>query len=103
MKAGDIVILPHGDAHLLGNGSPEKPVDSLCTFAKNLADGLKLGAGMLLSTEESVAEVAEAVVYCSEAAFNRAFKRELDSPPAQFRRNRKVPLAQHSQEGRPRV
>jgi AraC-like DNA-binding protein len=245
LVAGDIVILPHGDAHLLGNGSPEKPVDSLRTFSKNLTDGLKLvrfggggeitrfvcgylvcdprlselflaglppmlkvhitqepsgqwlehsirfsvdegdescagshlllaklsevlfietlrryinglpeeqtgwlagardpfigralallhkepahpwtvanlarrvglsrtrlaerfrhflgespmayltkwrlklGAEILLSTEQSVAEVAEAVGYCSEAAFNRAFKREFDSPPAQFRR-----------------
>jgi AraC-like DNA-binding protein len=250
LTAGDIVILPHGDAHLLGNGFPERPVDSLGTFAKTLADGLKivrfggggeitrfvcgyfaceprlseiflaglppilkvhiaeepsgqwlehsirfsveetdgscagshlllaklsevlfietlrryinqlppdqtgwlagardplisqalallhrepaypwtvsnlarrvglsrtrlagrfrhflgespiayltkwrlkLGAEMLLSTEESVAEVAEAVGYCSEASFNRAFKREFDSPPAQFRRNHKIP------------
>jgi AraC-like DNA-binding protein len=42
LTAGDIVIFPHGDAHLLGNGSPEKPVDSLRIFAKNLAQGLKL-------------------------------------------------------------
>jgi AraC-like DNA-binding protein len=260
LKAGDIVILPHGHAHLLGNGSPERPVDSLRTFAKDLADGLKLvrfggggeitrlvcgylaceprlseiflaglppmlkvhiaqdpsgqwlensirfsvnesqgscagshlllaklsevlfietlrryinqlppdqtgwlagardplisqalallhrepshpwtvsnlakrvglsrtrlaerfrhflgespmayltkwrlklGAEMLVSTEESVAEVAEAVGYCSESAFNRAFKREFDSPPAQFRRKRKAPLAQNPQEDRP--
>jgi len=42
LTAGDIVIFPHGDAHLLGNGSPEKPVDSFQTFAKNLTQGLKL-------------------------------------------------------------
>jgi AraC-like DNA-binding protein len=42
LTAGDIVIFPHGDAHVLGNGSPEKPVDSLHTFAKNLTQGLKL-------------------------------------------------------------
>lgn len=42
LTAGDIVIFPHGDAHLLGNGSPEKPVDSFKTFAKNLTEGLKL-------------------------------------------------------------
>jgi AraC-like DNA-binding protein len=42
LTAGDIVIFPHGDAHLLGNGSPEKPVDSFKTFAKNLTQGLKL-------------------------------------------------------------
>lgn len=42
LTAGDIVIFPHGDAHVLGNGSPEKPVDSLQMFAKNLTRGLKL-------------------------------------------------------------
>ena len=52
---------------------------------------LKLGAEILQSTEDSVAQVALAVGYGSEAAFNRAFKREFDCPPAQFRRQRKVP------------
>ncbi len=61
---------------------------------------LKLGAEILQSTEDSVAEVAAAVGYGSEAAFNRAFKREFDCPPAQFRRKRKTPPAQHSQESR---
>ena len=42
LTAGDIVVFPHGDAHLLGNGSPAKPVDSLQTFAKNLSQGLKV-------------------------------------------------------------
>lgn len=49
---------------------------------------VKLGAELLQSTEESVAEVASTVGYGSEAAFNRAFKRELNCPPAQFRRKR---------------
>ncbi|HEX4284290.1 MAG TPA: AraC family transcriptional regulator [Terracidiphilus sp.] len=40
LNAGDIVVLPRGDAHLLGNGPRQKPVDSFATFAKNLADGL---------------------------------------------------------------
>lgn len=62
---------------------------------------LKLGAQMLQSTEDSVAEVAAAVGYGSEAAFNRAFKREFDCPPAQFRRKHKVPPAQHPEEPRP--
>jgi AraC-like DNA-binding protein len=52
---------------------------------------LKLGAEILQSTDDSVAEVAAAVGYGSEAAFNRAFKRKFDYPPAQFRRNRKAP------------
>jgi AraC-like DNA-binding protein len=50
---------------------------------------LKLGAEILRTTEDSVAEVAAAVGYGSEASFNRAFKREFDSPPGQFRRRRK--------------
>ena len=49
---------------------------------------LKLGAEMLVSTENSIAEVAAAVGYGSEAAFNRAFKRQFDCPPAHFRRSR---------------
>ena len=42
LTAGDIVVFPHGDAHFLGNGWPEKPVDSFKTFAKNLTEGLRL-------------------------------------------------------------
>jgi AraC-like DNA-binding protein len=42
LSAGDIVILPGGDAHLLGNGCRQAPVDSFKTFAKNVAEGLKL-------------------------------------------------------------
>jgi len=42
LMAGDIVIFPHGDAHFLGNGWPERPVDSFRTFAKNLSEGLQM-------------------------------------------------------------
>ena len=42
LTSGDIVIFPHGDPHYLGNGSPEKPVDSFKAFAKHLAKGLKV-------------------------------------------------------------
>jgi AraC-like DNA-binding protein len=41
LNEGDIVVFPRGDSHLLGNGFPQKPVDSFSTFAKNLKDGLK--------------------------------------------------------------
>jgi AraC-like DNA-binding protein len=41
LAAGDIVVFPHGTAHLLGNGAC-KPVDSLKAFAGNLSDGLKV-------------------------------------------------------------
>ena len=47
---------------------------------------LQLGAQMLASTSYSVAQIASEVGYESEAAFNRAFKREFTVPPARFRR-----------------
>ena len=53
---------------------------------------LKLGADILLSKDNSVAEIAAAVGYGSEAAFNRAFRRVFDCPPAQFRRTRRAEL-----------
>jgi AraC-like DNA-binding protein len=40
LSAGDIVILPHGDSHFIGNGAT-RPIDSFKTFAGNLSDGLK--------------------------------------------------------------
>jgi len=46
---------------------------------------LQLGAQMLVSTSYSVAQIASEVGYESEAAFNRAFKREFETPPARFR------------------
>ncbi len=42
LSAGDIVILPRGDRHFLGNGQPRKPVDSFRTFRKNVDEGLRL-------------------------------------------------------------
>jgi AraC-like DNA-binding protein len=51
---------------------------------------LKRGADLLGSTRDNVAEIAEAVGYGSEAAFNRAFRRQFDCPPAQFRRNSRL-------------
>src|SRR6202008_3363499 len=46
---------------------------------------LQLGAQRLSSTSYSVAQIASEVGYESEAAFNRAFKREFEIPPARFR------------------
>jgi len=46
---------------------------------------LQLGRQMLSSTSYSVAQIAAEVGYESEAAFNRAFKREFTVPPARFR------------------
>jgi AraC-like DNA-binding protein len=38
---GDVVIFPHGDAHIVGNGAG-RPVESLKVFAQNLSNGLKV-------------------------------------------------------------
>jgi AraC-like DNA-binding protein len=46
---------------------------------------LQLGGQMLSSTNYTVAQIAAEVGYESEAAFNRAFKREFTIPPARFR------------------
>ncbi|MFZ5890851.1 MAG: cupin domain-containing protein [Myxococcota bacterium] len=49
---------------------------------------IQLGARLLETTEDSVLQIALNVGYESEAAFNRAFKREFDLPPARYRRRR---------------
>lgn len=50
------------------------------------AIGTALAADALRSTSRNVLQVATAVGYESEAAFNRAFKRRFAKPPAQYRR-----------------
>lgn len=49
---------------------------------------LQLGARYLETTNRSVLEVAGDVGYESEAAFNRAFRREFGLPPGRYRRAR---------------
>ena len=48
---------------------------------------LALASQALASSNDAVARVAERVGYDSEAAFNRAFKREFGIPPAAWRRS----------------
>jgi AraC-like DNA-binding protein len=48
---------------------------------------LQIAAQELRTGEKSLADVAEHVGYDSEAAFNRAFKREFGMPPASWRRS----------------
>jgi len=52
---------------------------------------LQLGARLLVTTQYSVVEVAARVGYESEAAFNRAFRREHGIPPARYRRAARHP------------
>jgi AraC-like DNA-binding protein len=47
---------------------------------------LRLGARALTTTSRSVAQIAAETGYESEAAFNRAFKREYGLPPARYRK-----------------
>jgi len=65
-------------------------------FARYLGQGpmtyladwrLELAAEALRTTTLGVAEVATRVGYESEAAFNRAFKRRFELPPARYRRD----------------
>jgi transcriptional regulator GlxA family with amidase domain len=51
---------------------------------------LQIGARSLVSTSWGVAEIAADVGYESEAAFNRAFKREYGEPPARYRQAQKA-------------
>lgn len=46
---------------------------------------MQLGARLLETTDDTVLQVALSAGYESEAAFNRAFKRELGLPPARYR------------------
>jgi AraC-like DNA-binding protein len=57
---------------------------------------------MLASTSHSVAQIAAEVGYESEAAFNRAFKREFKLPPARFRSQSKPADSKLSRQGKPR-
>jgi len=50
---------------------------------------LQIAARALESTSRGVAEIAADVGYESEAAFNRAFKREFGRPPGRYRSDRK--------------
>jgi AraC-like DNA-binding protein len=51
---------------------------------------LSVGATRLRSSDDSVLGVAVAVGYESEAAFNRAFKREFGLPPARYRKRERL-------------
>jgi AraC-like DNA-binding protein len=51
---------------------------------------MQLGARLLETTDDSVLQVALSAGYESEAAFNRAFKREFGLPPARYRIQRRA-------------
>lgn len=57
---------------------------------------LQLAARALTATSRGVAEIASDVSYESEAAFNRAFKREFGLPPARYRRETRAAGSQYA-------
>lgn len=57
---------------------------------------LRLAAEALTTSPRGVADIAAAVGYESEAAFNRAFKRAFGAPPARYRRQSRNPA--HARE-----
>jgi AraC-like DNA-binding protein len=61
---------------------------------------LQLAARSLERTSRGVAEIASEVGYESEAAFNRAFKREFGLPPGQYRNEHRGAVAASPASGR---
>ena len=59
---------------------------------------LQLAARRLQTTRQTVLQIAADVGYESEAAFNRAFKREFGLPPAQYRKKLAESSAQLTRE-----
>jgi AraC-like DNA-binding protein len=49
---------------------------------------MQLAANHLLGGLDSIAAIANRVGYESEAAFSRAFKKSVGTPPSQWRRSR---------------
>ena len=64
---------------------------------------LQLGARELTDTSRGVAQIASEVGYESEAAFNRAFKREYGLPPARYRKEKASQRAEPAVRGHGRV
>ena len=50
---------------------------------------LQRAASLLETTEHTVLRIAMDVGYESEAAFSRAFKREMGEPPARYRKGKR--------------
>lgn len=85
-------VLVERFAHFLG----EPPMAYLARWR------LQLAARLLQTTRQTVVEIATEVGYESEAAFNRAFKREFGQPPARYRRTLAEPPAQTGGASGPR-
>jgi AraC-like DNA-binding protein len=61
---------------------------------------MQLAASMLMTGNDGIAEIASRVGYESEAAFSRAFKKVVGTPPSQWRKHRERPPAPAADTGR---
>ncbi|MSV28232.1 MAG: AraC family transcriptional regulator [Bryobacterales bacterium] len=61
---------------------------------------LQLAARSLEKTSRGVADIAAAVGYESEAAFNRAFKRQFGQPPGRYRSEHRSPSTKNAESDR---
>jgi AraC-like DNA-binding protein len=61
---------------------------------------LQLAARSLSSTSRGVADIAADIGYESEAAFNRAFKREFGKPPGRYRSDHRVAASANGHDSR---
>jgi AraC-like DNA-binding protein len=52
---------------------------------------MQVAAGLLTTTQDGIASIGAQVGYASEAAFSRAFKKQVGVPPATWRRHRRGP------------
>ena len=77
-------VLAERFAQLLGEG----PLTYLARWR------LQLAARLLQTSRKTIVQVASEVGYESEAAFNRAFKREFAAPPAKYRKLSREKLQQ---------
>jgi AraC-like DNA-binding protein len=78
--AGDVGVSRSALIERFGRYLAEPPMAYLTGWR------LRLAARALTMTPRGVAEIAADVGYDSEAAFNRAFKRTFNEPPAKYRR-----------------
>src|SRR5262245_17595991 len=42
LTAGDVVVFPHGDGHIMGNGAPVRPIDNENGIERIIRQGLKI-------------------------------------------------------------
>lgn len=91
LSLGDLVVIPHGDTHLLGSGLQQASADiaDVIRFRHRPAGAvgvapmqylarwrMVLAAGLLRNQQGALAHIAEKVGYGSAAAFSCAFKRQ---------------------------